>query len=1194
MSKASVVQVVYDGAASQCETSSIFLVVLHPSILSSLLALLLPPLLQLLVDHTKLTVLAACAIIAVFAMWFSRGSSTPPADPPADPAPAPSSKPALTAEEIRAQRAKKLEQQAQTSRSNAASSKSQSVITSAAPVTARPAPPRPENVSPPSASSKQLSSSVTSSSSVPSPPPAARPALRTSASTPLSASASSPLALFSSLPSSLQPTSASNAAIWQSELIQDVLQVTIDKQRAAQRGNVSRTFLAEAAKEALSASPSERVLSLDQLDSVLIERLSLPLSGHTCSLSYLISCYRRVSEILAVMRHIHSNLPAAFASSLPEPLFLTTASDVLLAVETCDQLLARIIAYCCMVLTDDDVRTANQQELVRLLFSDPLLSRTLPPYFLDYIAKLSEPEQLEDVFTPIIAMCAGMAPPIPVLAQLPVFEQAKQKLQALVTLSKYPPLATLITHHPQFLPAGSLTGRQYQMASLLGFFLSHLTAPNDPVWGDIRQKSQSAIEDDYARVRAEYGVYHGKLVDMLKALIKDADNRERVVQFFTQLFNTNASKRKSWFDPYTTASDALFYTCFVVLLKLAMPIAKKNDTGSVRLEYVIANDRRLNYDGMTRLIASSADVSEKRKQVTDVKYNFSTECFFLTHECLQLLQPLLRSYQQLQQKAAKRSHELRRLERGSESGEQLYRAVEEEMMMLLSQLTTLNAHLLDPALHIDAVTFLDYTANLLHHHMTSASVSTMVNYVPEALVECMIDYYIFLGRFAPTVFAHLSSSSFTYLPALLATLAAGPNALKNPHLRAKIPTLLYLLFIPHPSNSPSTPFPSLSYLFDTNESFRSSLMPALIDLYVEIEFGDRMFFPKFNVRYEITMILDHLYSISHYKQQLIVLSKDLDHFLRFVNAVANDLVYLFEEGLKCLTTLHSMQTQQATSEYQQLPAAQREEKEREYQQEEQHCTSYLQLASSTIHFLSVLTADVVEPFTTHRLDFVSRFATTLTYYINKLVGPSVNELKVKNQDRYHFQPRVLLKEMITIFLHLSSSTAFLEKVAMDERSYSEDIFNRAYSIIKRRDILDPPAIRLFFQKKNDIALIHSSQQNFLDSIGDIPEQYTDALIGSVMTDPVKLPKSQQVVDRVTIQRHLMNSATDPFNRSELKEEELVEMAELKAEIDAWMSTKKEEWLAGLKKQREEKGEKDEEDEEMKTDEGKGDDDVMTV
>ena len=348
------------------------------------------------------------------------------------------------------------------------------------------------------------------------------------------------------------------------------------------------------------------------------------------------------------------------------------------------------------------------------------------------------------------------------------------------------------------------------------------------------------------------------------------------------------------------------------------------------------------------------------------------------------------------------------------------------------------------------------------------------------------------------------------------------------------------------------------------------------------------------MRYEITLLLEHLYTLPHYRQQLIALSRDLTHFLAFTNALANDLVYLFDEGLKCLTQLKGMQEERETEVYQRLAPAAREEKEREYQTEESHCTSYLQLASSTIHLLSVLTVDIVEPFTTSRLDFVSRFATTLTYYIHKLVAPSISQLKVQHKERYHFAPRVLLKEMILIFLHLSSSSAFLEKVASDERSYSPAIFDRAYSIMKRREILDPTDLRLFASRKADIAMIHANLVTFNDSLGDIPEQYLDALLSSIMTDPVRLPRSKQVVDRVTIQRHLMNSRTDPFNRSELKEEELLEEPQLKEEIDTWMREKKEEWLEGLRKKEEGKTEEGEEekddDSDMKQADGKDDQD----
>ena len=49
----------------------------------------------------------------------------------------------------------------------------------------------------------------------------------------------------------------------------------------------------------------------------------------------------------------------------------------------------------------------------------------------------------------------------------------------------------------------------------------------------------------------------------------------------------------------------------------------------------------------------------------------------------------------------------------------------------------------------------------------------------------------------------------------------------------------------------------------------------------------------------------------------------------------------------------------------------------------------------------------------------------------------------------------------------------------------------------------------------------------------------DPLMDTLMTDPVKLPPSGNVMDRSIIVRHLLNSQTDPFNRQPLTEAELV-------------------------------------------------------
>ena len=58
----------------------------------------------------------------------------------------------------------------------------------------------------------------------------------------------------------------------------------------------------------------------------------------------------------------------------------------------------------------------------------------------------------------------------------------------------------------------------------------------------------------------------------------------------------------------------------------------------------------------------------------------------------------------------------------------------------------------------------------------------------------------------------------------------------------------------------------------------------------------------------------------------------------------------------------------------------------------------------------------------------------------------------------------------------------------------------------------------------------------------------DPLTNEIMTDPVRLPGSGNVIDRLVIKKHLLSDKTDPFNRALLKEEDLIEMPDLKKEI----------------------------------------------
>ena len=74
-----------------------------------------------------------------------------------------------------------------------------------------------------------------------------------------------------------------------------------------------------------------------------------------------------------------------------------------------------------------------------------------------------------------------------------------------------------------------------------------------------------------------------------------------------------------------------------------------------------------------------------------------------------------------------------------------------------------------------------------------------------------------------------------------------------------------------------------------------------------------------------------------------------------------------------------------------------------------------------------------------------------------------------------------------------------------------------------------------------------------DDARDIPEEFVDPIMQTIMTDPVTLPGSGQIVDRATIRRHLLGDRTDPFSRSPLDESMLVPADELRERIEQWRS-----------------------------------------
>lgn len=221
--------------------------------------------------------------------------------------------------------------------------------------------------------------------------------------------------------------------------------------------------------------------------------------------------------------------------------------------------------------------------------------------------------------------------------------------------------------------------------------------------------------------------------------------------------------------------------------------------------------------------------------------------------------------------------------------------------------------------------------------------------------------------------------------------------------------------------------------------------------------------------------------------------------------------------------------------------------------------------------LKYMTAEVIEPFLVNEI--VDRLAAMLDYNLVQLVGPKCTELKVANPEKYHFQPRKLLSEIMDVYLNLNSTT-FVEAVARDGRSYRKEYFSKAASILQKHGLKSIDDIRALEKFVNRVELAIQSGVEEEEELGEVPDEFLgrffnafvgkmliliivlDPIFFTLMEDPVLLPTSQVIVDRGTIRAHLLGDTRDPFNRMPLSMDMVEPATELKTKIAEWKAEQK--------------------------------------
>ncbi|KAK2589180.1 hypothetical protein KPH14_001996 [Odynerus spinipes] len=746
--------------------------------------------------------------------------------------------------------------------------------------------------------------------------------------------------------------------------------------------------------------------------------------------------------------------------------------------------------------------------------------------------------------------------------------------------SSIEPLAKLLIRHST---PKTNQGRAYS-DTLLGalFCLSCLPKTIDARFDFFDKPLQTPSDTINVNIWTALDTLGESLQRIFHSLLKcSTEVRHLTLQWIGNCLHANSNRGKLWnshedigFGASVCVSDGFMLNLGSVLLRLCQPFCIKVDEIKVpkinptycAVEAADENEscvRGLHMKGMSQETCL-IPTPENQTRPAAKSFGFTTECFFLTHRALDL------GYRVILDKLLKKNQDIARLQQvyndaqnggSSEVLELITQRIEMEMSMYLS----LRASLLAPEMLNLLAKFHATTAHWLiqvnlneiceeddndyapkqYKSLTfplSEIVPSTLRCIPEFVVENTIGFLCFLRRFNPNTFEEQGPNFLNPILTEIVVLM-DEHRLYNPHLRARLAEGLEAL-LPTTDDNVNPRLPTLGtfhreQLF-TNHPHAQQIVANLLQVFVSIEMTGQsvQFEQKFNYRRPMYIVMQYLWKLPEQRKNFIALAQDAEAnmessnpplFLRFINLLTNDAVFLLDEALSNMAQLRQMLQARENGEWNKLPPHERRQQE-----------GYLQhigiiarfdniLGRKTIQTLKMLTSEIKSIFCHPTM--VDRIASMLNYLLLQLVGPNKKNLKVNDQKEYAFNPANLVLNICEIYVNLSESESFTLAVSQDGRSYSPDLFKLADNVLVRIGGVGILGDLNQFAKNVEKAANQKKEED--EILTDAPEEFFDPIMSTLMVDPVILPSSRITIDRQTIARHLLSDQTDPFNRSPL-------------------------------------------------------------
>lgn len=937
-------------------------------------------------------------------------------------------------------------------------------------------------------------------------------------------------------PSSRQsdpPKPAESIEQWEDRILRSIFRLTFDlSQSKDQHGHELRPL--PQLREELESENREIRLGVDMLEQAIMEAGASP--GKALPHNWLFPCWKRVQRISkGIKEKIPQNKRWEIVSEAKRLCF----SWCVLSITTPEIFQADYDggkAFADHMLTDPDDDQGVCHDFITEALSRWNDDDGIATAFVSAVEELSK--RLAG-----ITMEGDYRPYMAIMRRLVIFK----------------PVCIAITESPMFCDK-SVPAAELETRTLLGpfFQLSPLQAQvTSQYFSSPKTMDPGRIRNAQDAMRMSLRTHQQELYEIIHPMIRaSAEARERILDWFALIVNSNHKRQAMRIDKKTVSSDGFMININMCLDQLSEPFidASFSKVDRAEIDYFKRNPR-VDIRDETKMNATQEDSDKFYSEQLPGQNNFISEIFFLTvaahHYGLESTQKTVRELERDLKHMEKQLEAFEGERTKYVSNPVLLQRFEEALQKYKDQVDrglsykhAIQGVLNDELIQTRSMQFMRFVTVWLLRQMSGGTYPQKELSLPlppqSPSIKCLPEYFIDIisGNFGFILYnlrQIVSNTQSDELIILCIALLEMSEFIKNPYLKGSLITVLFRGTWSYRQGDPGI----LANQYNSLKFATDHLLHALMKFFIEAEFmgGHGQFYDKFNVRYEIFQIIKCIWDNTAYQDKLLEEAKgNLDFFVRFVNLLLNDVTFVLDESFTAFHTIYDLTKELATSGTTITPD-ERKSKDEALEAAKGKAKSYMQLTNETVSMLRLFTKALGGAFSMPEV--VQRLADMLDYNLDAMVPPKSSSLKVDNLKEYNFDPKTLLGEIVGVYLNLSNQENFILAVARDGRSYKPQNFQSARQIMQSKLHTAPEEIARWDELVKKFAKAKEDDEAADADLGDIPEEFLDPLMYTLMEDPVQLPTSKTIIDRSTIRSHLLSDPNDPFNRVPLKIEDVL-------------------------------------------------------